>query len=404
MAGEQVPKMFVRTTAINKILAINARKKVIQGGTSAGKTFGIIPILIDKATKTPGLEISVVSETIPHLRRGALKDFVKIMQATGRYVDEHFNKSLLTYTFANGSFIEFFSAEQEDKLRGARRDVLYINEANNITFEAYHQLAIRTRGDIFLDYNPSEEFWAHTEVLTSPDSELLILTYKDNEALPPNVVSEFEMAKKKANQELALGINGYWRNWCRVYIDGEVGTLQGAVFNNWGQVDAIPEGAKLLSDGLDFGFTNDPTAYGAVYLHNNEIFIDELIYESGLTNPDISAKIKQTGRHETIVADSAEPKSIEELRRLGHRIIGTKKGKDSVRHSINLLQQKRINITKRSINTIREFRGFRWMQDRTGALINEPIGYNDHMIAAVRYVALMKLDKSQGFNYSVARA
>lgn len=396
--------MFKRTTAINKILAIKARKKVIQGGTSASKTYSIIAILIDRAAKLPGQEISVVSETIPHLRRGALKDFLKIMQATGRYVDEHYNKSLLTYTFANGSFIEFFSAEQEDKLRGARRDILYINEANNISFEAYHQLSIRTRGDIYIDYNPSEEFWAHTEALTSPDAELLILTYKDNEALPPNVVSEFETARKKAEQEAANGINGYWRNWCRVYIDGEVGTLQGAVFNNWGQVDAIPEGSKLLADGLDFGFTNDPTAFISVYLNNNELFIKEHIYETGLTNPDISAKIKQTGRHEVIIADSAEPKSIEELRRLGHRIMATKKGKDSVRHSINLLQQKKINITKESLNVIREFRSYRWLRDNSGNNLNEPVDFNNHAIDAVRYVALMKLDKSPGFNYSVARA
>jgi phage terminase large subunit len=396
--------MLVRTTAINKILKLTARKKVIQGGTSAGKTYGILPVLIDRATKNAGLEISVVSETIPHLRRGALKDFIKIMQVTGRFIDDHYNRSLLSYQFSNGSFIEFFSAEQEDKLRGARRDILYINEANNITFEAYHQLSIRTKGDIYIDYNPSEEFWAHKEVLTETDADLLILTYKDNEALPPNIISEFETARKKADHETAAGIDGYWRNWCRVYIDGEIGTLQGAVFNNWGQVDAIPEGAKMLCDGLDFGFTNDPTAYISVYLFNNELYVREHIYKNGLTNQDISSEIKKTGRNELIVADSAEPKSIEELRRLGHKIIGTKKGKDSVRHSINLLQQKRINVTKDSLNTIRELRGFRWMQDKTGAMLNEPIGYNDHSIAALRYVALTKLDKSQGFNTSVGWA
>uniref|UniRef100_UPI004048C9C6 terminase large subunit domain-containing protein n=1 Tax=Yoonia sp. TaxID=2212373 RepID=UPI004048C9C6 len=185
---------FIRTTAINKIRKLTARKKVIQGGTSAGKTFGILPVLIDLATKTDRLEISVVSESIPHLRRGAMKDFIKIMMETGRYLDSRWNRSLLTYNFGNGSYIEFFSADQEGRLRGARRNVLYVNEANNIPFDAYHQLAIRTSGDIYLDFNPTSQFWAHTEVLPDSDSELLVLNYLDNEALPETIRHDIEHA------------------------------------------------------------------------------------------------------------------------------------------------------------------------------------------------------------------
>ena len=170
----------------------------IPGGTSAGKTFGILPILIDIAAKNPNKEISVVSETIPHLRRGALKDFLKIMRLTGRYKDQNYNRTLLTYHFTNGSFIEFFSADQEEKVRGARRNILYVNECNNIRFDIYHQLAIRTDEDIFLDYNPSLEFWAHTELLGDKDTELIILTYKDNEALQQSIVDDIEQAKEKA--------------------------------------------------------------------------------------------------------------------------------------------------------------------------------------------------------------
>ncbi len=164
----------------------------MPGGTSAGKTFGILPILIDRAIKTPLLEISVVSESIPHLRKGALKDFLKIMKATGRYVDKNFNRTMLTYTFTNGSYIEFFSADQEDKVRGPRRNVLYINECNNITFETYHQLQIRTSHEIWLDFNPANEFWAYTELQDDEDVEWLTLTYKDNEALPLSIVKEIE--------------------------------------------------------------------------------------------------------------------------------------------------------------------------------------------------------------------
>lgn len=396
--------MFIRTTSINKILALKKRKKIIQGGSSASKTFSILAILIDRATKKKGIEISVVSETIPHLRRGALKDFIKIMKDTGRWIDDNYNKSLLTYTFSNGSFIEFFSAEQEDRLVGARRNILYINEANNVTFGAYHQLAIRTSDDIYIDFNPSEEFWAHTEVMIEEDSEFIILTYQDNEALPNNVLSDFNNAKKKAASELAAGIKGYWTNWCRVYIDGEIGTLLGAVFNNWKQCEAIPEGAKLICDGLDFGFTNDPSAYIGVWLQNGEIYVDEFFYETGLTNQDISSKIKAIPRNELIVADSAEPKSIEELKRLGHRVTGAIKGKDSIKHSINTLQQYPINITKRSTNVIKEFRGFKWIVDSNGKTTNEAIGYNDHAIAALRYVALNKINKQTTFKTSFGSA
>ena len=171
--------MFKRTTAINKLGKLTKRKKIIQGGTSAGKTYGILPLLINKATKHKRLEISIVSESIPHLKRGAMKDFLKILYDTNRFVRSHWNASNFKYTFANGSYIEFFSVDQEDRVRGARRNILYVNEANNINFDTYYQLAIRTDMDIWIDFNPTSEFWAHVEVLPDEDSELIILTYKD---------------------------------------------------------------------------------------------------------------------------------------------------------------------------------------------------------------------------------
>jgi phage terminase large subunit len=169
--------LFQSTTAIKKLHALTKRKKVIQGGTSAGKTFGIIPILIDRCIRYPLTETSVVSESIPHLRRGAMKDFLKIMVSTNRFRDNQWNRSALKYTFTNGSYIEFFSVEQPDKLRGARRNVLYVNEANNVPFEAYNQLAIRTSGDIWIDFNPTANFWAHKEVVGNDDADFITLTY-----------------------------------------------------------------------------------------------------------------------------------------------------------------------------------------------------------------------------------
>lgn len=391
--------MFKRTTAVNKILSLKKRKKVIQGGSSASKTYSILAVLIDKCAKIQRLEVSVVSESIPHLRRGAIKDFAKIMKDTGRWSDDRWNKSLLTYTFANGSFIEFFSADQEDRLRGARRNVLYINEANNISFEAYHQLAIRTSNDIYIDFNPSEEFWAHSELLVEDDTDFIILTYRDNEGLPDNVIKDFENAQKKAQLEIDNGVKGFWYNWCQVYVDGVIGTLQGAVFNNWSQCDNIPEGAEFLKYGLDFGFTNDPTAMLGVWKCNGDLYVKEYIYERGLTNQDISDKLNYMRLTGNIIADSAEPKSIEELKRLGHAVKGADKGKDSIIHSINTLQQYKIYVTKDSLNLIKELRSYKWVIDKANKPTNEPVDYNNHLIDALRYVALNALKKGTDFNY-----
>ncbi len=212
--------MFQRTTATNKVLALKRRTKIIQGGSSASKTYSILAVLIDKATRIAGLEISVVAESIPHLRRGALKDFLKILKWTNRFNDDQFNKSLLTYNFKNGSVFEFFSADDSSKLRGARRDILYINECNNVTFESYNELAIRTKKEVFLDFNPANEFWVHTELKDEPDADFIILTYKDNEALDNSIVEQIEKNRLKAETST------YWANWWRVYGLGEIGMLE----------------------------------------------------------------------------------------------------------------------------------------------------------------------------------
>jgi phage terminase large subunit len=388
--------MFKRTTSINKLLKLEKRKKVIQGGTSAGKTFGILPILIDRAAKTPRLEISVVSETIPHLRRGAIKDFLKVMDWTGRFIDSNWNRTLLTYKFANGSYIEFFSAEQESKLRGARRNILYINEANNISFEAYHQLAIRTSGEIWLDFNPTAEFWAHTEVLKDNDSEHIILTYKDNEALPDTIIHDIEQAEVKAQS------SSYWANWWKVYGLGQIGSLQGVVFDNWQQVAKVPTDAKLLGFGMDFGFTNDPTTLIAVYKTNNQLYFDEVLYRTNMTNLDIGnfMKSENIGRPLEIVADSAEPKSIEELRRQGFLITPAKKGPDSIKIGIDILKREPFFVTQNSINLIKELRSYVWATDRDGKLTGNPIDHSNHAIDAMRYFALNKLNNRPSGKYA----
>nr|QRW42961.1 MAG: terminase large subunit [Caudoviricetes sp.] len=368
--------MFQKTTAIRKILNLKKRVKIIQGGTSAGKTFGIIPVLIDKAAKVEGLEISIVAETIPHLRRGALRDFLKIMKSTGRYFEERFNRSLLRYEFANGSVIEFFSADDSSKLRGARRDILYINECNNITFDAYNELAIRTRKEVYLDFNPANEFWVHTELKDESDSDFLILTYKDNEALDQSIIDQIEKNREKAKTST------YWANWWKVYGEGQLGMLEGVVFSNWKQIDTIPKEAKLIGIGLDFGYTNDPTAIIEIYNYNGQRIVNELAYQTGLLNSDIA---KLLPKHVPVYADSSEPKSIDEIKRHGITIKGVTKGKDSINYGIDVIQRNEYLITSNSSNLIKELRSYIWDTDKQGKRLNKPIDFNNHAIDAFRY-------------------
>ena len=385
--------MLQRTTAQAKISKLNKRVRVVRGGTSASKTFTIVPFLIDYAVKNPLAEISIVAETIPHLKRGALRDFLKIMDMIGMYEPENFNKSSLVYTFSNGAYIEFFSADAESKLRGARRDVLFVNECNNITWEAYYQLAIRTRRFIYLDYNPVSEFWVDTELINDSDTDFVVLTYKDNEALDLSIIKEIEKAKEKALTST------YWQNWWNVYGLGNVGSLQGTVFENWQQCDAIPNEAEFIAYGMDFGFTNDPSTLIAVYRFNGELYLNELIYQTKLTNSDLIARLKELNvtSQQMIVADSAEPKSIEDLRRASFRIEGAKKGADSIRNSIDTLQAFKLNVTKSSINLIKELRNYKWVTDNDGKHTSQPIDNYNHAIDAIRYVALNRLKKSTFF-------
>ena len=385
--------MFKVTTAIRKILALKKRIKIIQGGTSAGKTFGILPILIDKAARHSGLEISVVAETIPHLRRGALKDFLKIMRWTNRYVDANFNKSLLRYEFANGSVIEFFSADDASKLRGARRDVLYINECNNVTFESYNELAIRTKKEVYLDFNPANEFWVHTELKDEPDSDFIILTYLDNEALDKSIIDQIEKNKEKAKT------SEYWRNWWNVYGLGLVGSLEGVVFNNWKIMDILPEDARLIGIGLDFGYSVDPTAIVEVYQYNGQRIVNEKVYRTGMLNSDIA---KELPKHVVVYADSAEPKSIEEIRRQGITIKGVTKGKDSINYGIDVMQRQDYLVTANSTNLIKELRAYCWDTDKTGVRLNKPAGGNDHIIDALRYHEMETLGLNTSYGtYSI---
>jgi phage terminase large subunit len=385
--------MLTVTTAIRKLSKLRKRKRVIQGSTSAGKTFGIIALLIDQAIKKKYLEISIVAESVPHLRRGALKDFMHIMMTTNRYIDAHMNKSTLKYTFASGSFIEFFSVDQPDKLRGARRNILYINEANNIPHDAYVQLATRTSGDIWLDFNPTSRFWAHNDVLQSKDAELLKLTYKDNEALAQTIIDEIESAQHKTS--------AYWKNWWTVFGLGEIGSLDGACIPEWGEVNTIDEDARLLGYGMDFGYSNDPTTIIAMYKLDDTYIYDELLCKTRMTNNDISDFLKANQINDYIYADSAEPKSIKELQMSGHNVIGARKGQDSIMYGLNLINQNKIFVTSRSKNLIQNLQNYTFRKDKDGSMINKPIDAFNDCIDAMRYVTMETIGHGNRGEYHI---
>ena len=385
-----------KTTALTKLRGLDQRLRIIRGGTSAGKTICILIILIDYAIRNEGKEISVVSESIPHLRRGALKDFLNILKGLNRYKDSQYNKSTLKYTFSNGSYIEFFSTDQPDKLRGSRRTDLYINECNNVPFEAYQQLIVRTSGTCWLDYNPSSLFWVDKELIGQPDTDFITLTYKDNESLPESIVNELEKTRAKAKTST------YWANWVRVYLDGEVGSIEGVCIPDWKEISDIPPEARLLGHGMDFGYSVDPTTLIALYKWNEAYIFDEVLYKKGMLNRDISRYLQSNNITGTLIADSAEPKSIAELNQYGHQVYPVSKGRDSVVYGINLINQNEIYVTERSKNLKRELQGYIWAKDKEGNTLQKPSGAHPDCIDAARYILTDQLEnptKGQYFVY-----
>lgn len=363
--------MYIQTTATRKLNDLDRRIRGVSGGSSAGKTIAILTILIDYAQTTKNELISVVSEYLPHLKRGAIRDFLSIMQTHGYYKEANWNKTDYIYTFETGSKLEFFSADQPGKVRGPRRDVLFINEANNISYETYTQLEIRTRKIIWLDWNPTSEFWWYDEVVPRQQVDFLTLTYKDNEALEQSVVEALEARQHN-------------KNWWRVYGLGLLGEAEGRIYKGWYAIDDIPHEARLERYGLDFGYSVDPTGIVAVYSYNGGYILDEILYRKGLSNKQI-ADVLNGLEPALVIADSAEPKSIDEIDDYGVMIQPAVKGKDSVGNGIQVVQDQRISVTKRSTNLTKEYRNYLWQINPDGKIIKVPEEGFDHLLDPVRY-------------------
>ena len=386
---------FKKTTATKKIKYLRhpTRKNddgtpyvpkkihIVQGGTSASKTISILMFLIMLAQKdtTPTLT-SVVAESVPHIKRGSLRDFKNIMIAQGYFKEDSWNATDSIYTFENKSQIEFFSSDNGDKLRGARRDRLFINEANNVTFDAFDQLEVRTKEFVFLDYNPTNSFWAFSEIMDIDpktgasfrnDWDLIILTYKDNEALSQNIVDSIEQRKNR-------------KGWWRVYGEGQLGEVEGKIYKDWAIISEVPHEARLERYGIDFGYSNDPTAIVAIYYLNGGYIVDEILYKKEMTNKQIADTLLNYPQALT-VADSAEPKSIAELAQYGINIIGAEKGKDSVVNNIQLVQDERMSLTRNSVHLKKEYDNFLWRTDKDGKILNIPEHEFKHGMDAVAY-------------------
>lgn len=367
------------TTATHQVMGMKKKIRAVIGGTSASKTISILLYLIHLAqSDTKPTLTSVVSESIPHLKRGALRDFKNIMKGHNYWRESLWNATDSIYSFETGSQLEFFSTDNGDKLRGARRDRLFMNEANNNTLDAFDQLEVRTKEFVYLDWNPTAEFWYYTDIKPMRDDvEEITLTYKENEALSQEIVDSIEQRKNRVG-------------WWKVYGLGQLGEVEGKIYKDWAIIDKVPHEARLERFGLDFGYSNDPSSLIAIYYYNGGYILDEIAYQKGLSNKQIADTIQAQEKKVLTIADSAEPKSIDEIKSYGVLISGadksrSKEGMPSVSYGIQLVQSQRISVTKRSVNVIREYRNYLWETDKNGKILNTPEHTFSHAMDAIRY-------------------
>ena len=364
------------TTALQKIRAMKKRIRVVQGGTSAGKTFDILLDELNEAILQHGILTTIMSDTMPNLRHGAMRDFLKICNETNIIQVAEWNSTYSTLTLPNRSVIEFYSADSEDAL-GARRDRLFINEANRITKDAFDQLEVRTEQKITLDFNPSNKFWAH-DLLSRPDTDFVKLNYLDNEALSDNIRKTLELRKGDGTS-----------NWWRVYGMGEIGSLEGNVYEGWLPCDEIPTTAILKRYGVDFGFSNDPTAVVAVYEdEQGELYLKTELCAVKMLTPTLIERL-QALPDGLFVCDNARPEIIAEMQANGLRAIGSNKTAgekmNGKRYNIELVMRRKIHYLRTDKELESEYLTYAWRKKKDGTIIDEPVDGNDHILDALAY-------------------
>ena len=383
-------KTVVKTNKVFNHLDRSSKKIVVeQGGTRSGKTYNILMwVIFSYCARNKGKTITVARKTFPSVRSTVMRDFFDILRQYDLYNPEAHNKSSHEY-YLNGNLLEFVSLDQPQKIRGRKRDLAFLNEANELDFEDWQQIAFRTSERIILDYNPSDTFhWIYDKVIPRDDTDFFQTTYQDNPFLSNEIRLEIERLRQTDEQ--------YWR----IYGLGERGTNRAQVFQ-YNVFKELPDEAKLIGKGLDFGFTNDPTSLVEVYRKDIELYIVERLYHTGLTNQDIAQRLDgfEYNRREPIYADSAEPKSIEELYRMGYNVKPVTKGKDSVLAGIDIL--KRYKLFIQGPNLEKEFQNYRWEEDKNGNLLNKPVDKYNHAIDAARYAIFSALSNPNRGVYNV---
>lgn len=364
------------------------RIAILQGGTRSGKSYSAIQYLITKAIEEKGMMISVVRKSFPSLRISALRDFKNILKGWDIWNEDNWYASENSYTFDNGSSIEFLSVQDSERRKGTKRNYLFIDEANELNYEDYFQLSIRTTDKIILAYNPSfpTNHWIFQQVLTHPEATRYITTYKDNPFLDDTLVKEIERLEHTSPS--------YWK----VYGLGIEGVVEGLVFDNIEVVDIIPDESELMGYGIDFGYTNDPTALIALWKTPEGILFDEIVYMKGLLSNQIAnfvrAAYNQFGKKE-VIADSSDPRLIEEIFRNGINIKPAIKGPDSILAGIDIMKQHKIFLTKKSENLVNEFYSYTYKKNKNEEWLNEPIDTNNHAIDACRYISAFKLSNKR---------
>lgn len=392
----EIPMNLLATDIYYKNSQSDKRIIINRGGTRSSKTYSLAQLFVTELFTGEDKILSVVRKSFPALRATAMRDVMEILYKCDLYqwVKHNKTENIISY---QSNILEFFSLDNEQKIRGRKRTHLWFNEANECSFEEWKQLIFRTSQKAYLDFNPDDSnCWINTELEqkragTQDDVEVIVSTYKDNNYLDENTIREIELLQKNDPE--------YWK----IFGMGEYGQISGRIFEDFTVVNQIPEDAKRIGFGLDFGFTNDPTALVEVFLGEGKLFINELLYQTGLTNADIAQHLSaiELLQGDEIIADAAEPKSIEEIYRAGFNIKAAQKGPDSIRISIDILRRYPLYILSTSTNLIKELRNYKWQTDKNGITLNTPVDFNNHAIDALRYVALNKLQRPRIGKYVI---
>ena len=391
---------WIPIRTFKKILSLKKRLKAIYGGSSAGKTVSILPYLYQKAVDNPGEVITVVSNTLANLKKGAIRDFKNILLSTDAWEPEQWSKTESIYTLANGSVVEFVGADDETKLRGPRRNRCYINEANRVSFDVYQQLDRRTDKEMILDWNPSEPFWYNEHIMDEVDHDVLVVNYTDNEALNEQQLNYFHDLERQSTR------SDYMMNEWLVYGLGQWGQTKGACIKDykWCHRDTEGkfydldgndmEGYRLCGVGLDFG-NNDPNAAVALYKNDEKksFIVDEILYKPKLSIKSIYNTINKYDAR--TYADYSWPQTINELNRLfgTSKVLKCKKGPDSIKNGIDLINEVDLYITRGSNNLAKEFQIYRYKEDKDGNLVDGKYEGPDHLVDALRYVLSRNIKK-----------